>query len=475
MNKNIYRTLLIGLLLQMCVAVEAQTLSWQQCREMALQNNKEITKAKTQMDQIASDVESYKSNFYPRISIIATDIYSTGKGNFTLEGGHLPIYSYSEAAGSYVPNVIVNPDGSYTLSQYADFPSQKLDLKVKNVFMGGIMLNQPLYMGGKITTAYEMSKIGQRMAELNVALTEDDIIVKTDEAYILVIKAKEMIQVAQKYKALLDELMKNVDSAFRHGLKTRNDKMKVQVKLNEAELNITKAENAFRLAKMNLCHYIGLPITSDIDVEAGEAIISGPQESIASNEIDVSNRLEHKLLEMQVEMAKNQVRLTKSDYMPNVVLTGGYTYTNGLELAGKRLINGGQATVGVGVKVPILNFGEGSSKVRSAKAKQQIAQLEQEDMTEKMMLEQQQARNNLEEAAKEVELTKNAFDQAEENVKLSRQQYEVGYETLSDHLESQAIWQKAYADRVDANCQYRLAQVKYQKSLGQISNSVKHQ
>ena len=59
----------------------------------------------------------------------------------------------------------------------------------------------------------------------------------------MVVRAKELGKVAQSYKALLDELMKNVEGAFRHGMKTRNDVMKVQVKLNEATLSIQKANN----------------------------------------------------------------------------------------------------------------------------------------------------------------------------------------------------------------------------------------
>lgn len=55
-----------------------------------------------------------------------------------------------------------------------------------------------------------------------------------------------------------------MESAHKHGLKPQNDVLKVQVKLNESELNIRKADNALRLATMNLCHYIGKPLTADI-------------------------------------------------------------------------------------------------------------------------------------------------------------------------------------------------------------------
>ena len=49
-------------------------------------------------------------------------------------------------------------------------------------------------------------------------------------------------------------------------MKPQNDVLKVQVKLNESELSLRKADNALRLASMNLCHYIGRPLTALIDI-----------------------------------------------------------------------------------------------------------------------------------------------------------------------------------------------------------------
>ena len=84
---------------------------------------------------------------------------------------------------------------------------------------------------------------------MNETLTATEVILKTDQAYALVVKAKEMKTVADTYHAVLAELQKNVESAYKHGLKPQNDVLKVQVKLNESELGIRKAENALRLAK----------------------------------------------------------------------------------------------------------------------------------------------------------------------------------------------------------------------------------
>ncbi len=465
-NKTAY--IIIAMLAVNATTAVAQTLTINECIKLALgDDNKQLIKSRMKEQQMDYELKAYKSNFYPRLNLFAADFYSTASTDLTISGGQLPIYNYSAAAGTFVPNVTMNADGSYSLNQYALFPDQTMKLKLKNMFVGGISITQPIYMGGKISTAYEMAQLGKEMTQVSTSLTRDEVIVSTVEAYILAVKAKEMIVVAQKYHALLDELKKNVESAFSHGLKTRNDVMKVQVKLNEAELNISKAENAYRLAKMNLCHHIGKSLTDDIDVSAGD-MYQAAAGNPAGQTIDISNRPEYILLNQQQMMATQQVKLTRSDYLPQVVAIGSYNYANGGELAGKRLIDNGAATIGIGVKVPLFTFGESKNKIRSAKARQIIAQTEQADLEEKMMLEQQQALNNLDEAQKEVTLTTSAFSQAEENMRLSKQQYEVGYESLSDYLESQAMWQQAYAAKVEAQCQQVLCNFKYLKSVGNI-------
>lgn len=440
----------------------AQTLTLDECVNKALEYNKSLSSAKLKLDQTRFDMKSYKANFYPQFNLMALDFYTTAKGDFTIEGGHLPIYNYVEEAGTFVPNVTKNADGSYTLNQYADFPSQTMKWKLKNMFVGSISVMEPLYAGGKISTAYEMSKLGVNMATENIRLTESEVIVKTHEAYYQAVKAKELGEVARSYKTLLDELKKNVEGAFRHGMSTRNDIMKVQVKQNEAELSIQKADNGYQLAKMNLCHIIGLPLNSEVEVEQTD-----PSANV-SIPMDMGVRPEHAILDNKTELARQQVKLTKSDYLPNVAVGATYSYANGGELAGKKLINNGSASVGVMVKMPLDLFGGGTNKVRSAKAAYQIAQMEQQDFDEQMQLEWAQCKNLFDEAQTEVRLCQTALEQAAENMRLSKQQYEVGFEPLSDYLETQASWQQCSANLVNARCQMQLAQVRLLKAAGNL-------
>ena len=80
--------------------------------------------------------------------------------------------------------------------------------------------------------------------------------------------------------------------------------------------------------------------------------------------------------------------------------------------------------------------------------------------------------NNLDEAKLESELADRSLRQAEENRRVSKSQYEVGLETLSDHLEAQALWQQAYETQVDARFQLYLNYVAYLKAAGTLHDKL---
>ena len=65
-----------------------------------------------------------------------------------------------------------------------------------------------------------MTKIGQRISDENIRMTKSEVIVRVEEAYALAVKASEMVDVSKSYRHLLQELLKTVESAVRHGMRT---------------------------------------------------------------------------------------------------------------------------------------------------------------------------------------------------------------------------------------------------------------
>ena len=112
-----------------------EVLSLSKAQELALDYNKAIHQSKLQFEQLGYDVDAYKSNSYPIISLLLTDLYSTASSSLGISGGNLPIYTFNEALGQFVPNVTPLADGSYRVNQYAFMPDIDMKLKLKNIFV----------------------------------------------------------------------------------------------------------------------------------------------------------------------------------------------------------------------------------------------------------------------------------------------------------------------------------------------------
>ena len=447
------KQLILGLLCLLPFGTYGQEiLSLQQCREMALKHNKQMASALKQTEGAQYMQKSFKGNFFPNFSAYATDMYGSMDGSLKVPGGNLPVF------------IPVRPNFNIPIGA-AYFPGIDLNLKMKNVLMTGVAMEQPLFMGGKIFAAYNMAKLGVQVSRQNERLTASEVILETENAYALLVKAKEMEKVATTYHSLLKELMKVVESAYKHGLKPKNDVLKVQVKLNESELSIRKAQNACRLATMNLCHLIGKPLTSELQIDDAYPYVGNTKGGELAT---IADRPEYVMLDKKVELAKQEVKLQRSELLPKVGVRGSYDYINGIKVNEQKLFDKGGFSVMLNVSVPIFHFGERYNKVRASKAKLEQVRLEQANLNEKMMLELTQVENNLDEARLELDLANRSLDQAAENQRVSKSQYEAGLETLSDHLEAQALWQQAYATQVDAHFQLYLHYVNYLKASGKL-------
>jgi outer membrane protein TolC len=216
---------------------------------------------------------------------------------------------------------------------------------------------------------------------------------------------------------------------------------------------------------MNLCHLIGKQLTETLHISDDFPAI---EQHLEIQIHDISARPEYGLLDKQVDIAKQKVKLSRSELLPQVGIRGSYDYVHGLKVNEQTLFNKGSYSVMLNVTVPLFHFGERINKVRAAKAQLEQTRIEQADLNEKMLLELTQAANNLDEAKLEAALADRSLEQADENRRISKGEYEAGLEPLSDHLEAQALWQQAYETKVDAHFQLYLCYVKYLKAVGRL-------
>lgn len=460
--------MLTGCLMQ-AVMAKAQVLTLDDCVMMAMMSNKQIRATEHMMKEYEHTQKSVYANFFPNISLTASDFYSTIQGSSVMDIAS-PIGAY---AGQQVQNMlplVVNEalerQISQNVTQYVKPLNPDVGFKVKNVMSANVTLEQPLYAGGKISTANRMGKLGVKIASEVHELSREQIIVDVHEAYQLLVKAKEMEVVAHKYDSLLTQVEHDVQSAVKHGMASHNEEMKVAVKKADAELKIRQAENGVRLARMNLCQLIGKPLDSMI-----EPVLPEDDEFIGPIDKDASviNRTEYQLLELNSQLAQEKVRMEKSAYMPQLGVMMNAGVIDGMELLDSKLFRHKfNMTVGAVLKMPLFHANETRHKVAAAKEAMYQEQIRQQELADKMNLDLQRHANEVDEARLELQLRKRNLDRCEENLRVSRSAYTVGMETLSELLVAQVLWQEAYAELVESRYQTKVKMMKWRKAAGKL-------
>jgi outer membrane protein TolC len=424
---------------------------------MATSNNRQSMSAQMQLQKMHFEVKAYWANYLPRIS--AQGIYSYSSSDMRYRK-RIDLFNPDELQASM--NNLPMPDWEKQFfNQIFTNAHMDLDLRIRpsNMFLSGVQLEQPLYTGGKITSAYKMSKIGRRIAQLNVTRTKAEVVLKTDEAYWAYVKVKELHHAALKYRDAVESVLNDARNGVETGMISENDRMKAQVKWGEADLMVREAENGQRLARMNLCMTIGLPLFTPVVLL--DTLPAGLPSTLPETIPDVAVRTEYAMLSKQLEMKKQQVILTRSEFMPQLALGGGYNYFNGVMLNDTKLFDKASFSALVSLKIPITQWIEGDNRVRSAKADYHIAEYQMLESVDMLQLEMMKAYNTLDEALLKTTLAHDDFAQTEENLRIFNDRYELGLETISALLEAQALWQQAWSKFIEAKVALRIAESNY--------------
>ncbi len=464
-------------LMLFALPMQAQSLSLDSCKRLALEHNREVHIAKLGEEKAKSTLWAMRTNFLPKLSAQGVMFYS--EAGYQKDLGIPPFklgqFLKPELLSKIPPSVLqqlpptVLPMIQQKIlpalaQQEVRLPAFSMDLQPKDCYFGSIHLDQPIFMGGKILAAHSMAKVGKRAARFKRELKEEEVLYQTEEAFWLYVKAQELHKVALDYQKTIKEVERLTMNAVKAGMRTKNDELKVQVELSKAELKVEQAKHGVRLALMNLNQILGrelseaLAITYDLD--------SYKLEASSEDALDISARREYALLKEQVELKKQEKRLVRSDFLPHIGVRGSYAYARGGKLNDHLLVDKGGFSAMLTVSVPIFRWGEGFSKVKAARLEQEMAQEELKHFSERMTLELQQKSNIYNEMLLEVQLSKRVLAQAKEHKRVMRNRYEAGLEKMIDYMEAETMYSKASADLIISKTKLALAHSAMLKAKG---------
>ena len=499
------KTLLASLLVVVSSSpMWAQTLTLEQCRQMAIENNRDLQQARTKVEMAGYDKKSALANYFPKVSATGMYLHNTrdisiisddmsvaltnagttvqGSISSTMQTLMGAITSNPAAAMEYMKSpmwqTVMGALSQTDLSQAINALGTEIDNALhpdfSNVYAGVVSLQQPLFMGGKIIAANKVAGLAEQLSKTQYEQQYQQIIVDVDQAYWQIVSIAAKKNLAEAYADLLHQMQKDVAAAVAEGIATESDALTIKVKTNEADMLLTKSINGLGLAKMLLCKEIGLDLSSEITL-ADENLDAVPVPQFGSDkslEEIYEDRSEIKSLDLASRIYEGKVAIARADMLPTVALTSNYLLTNPSAFNGITKDWGGMFNVGVMVNVPIFHGFEAVQKTRKAKAEASLYRSQLEGAKDLVNLQVTQLRKQQSEVLEKVAMAENNLSAAEENLRTATIGFENGVIDASVALAAQTAWLQAHSEYIDAGIELQMTFSNLQKAEGNFKSDI---
>jgi outer membrane protein len=344
------------------------------------------------------------------------------------------------------------------------FPDQNWNADVK--------VQQLIYAGGRITSAFRSAKLTREQALLHYQATLADTLLSVRVAYDDVLVAEQQRAVHEASVQLLTHELEDVQKRFAAGTVPQFDVLRAQVELANERPRLIQAKNDYRVGKDNLLNLLAvhLPKTiwEDVPLRLSDTLEARPYE------IDLPSALA-RALEKRPELAAlrkaqalrhEDLVNAKSGYKPNAQIYGGYQWQSlpyqnniGADLSG--WIAGAQ------LNWSLFDGQLTRGKVMEAKARYEQAQLDVDESGRSIELEVRTDYSNFLEARELLDSQKMVQDQAQEALRLAEARHSAGTGTQLDVLSAQTALTQARTTQVQALHDYALARARLQRALGE--------
>lgn len=502
MNK--YLAFSFGLLTLGILPAGAQRLlSLDSCRAMALRNNKELSISRVKQEVAANVRKSARTMYLPHVSALGgyewtskeISLLSDEQKETLSNLGTSLATGISGKAGemmSQLPQGVwemlgtlgITPEGiagtlgkiTMPLANSVNGVGQGIvdafHTDTRNMFAGAVMVTQPVFMGGSIIAMNKIADIGEDLAANASEQQRQVTLYNIDQAYWQVVSLRHKQKLAQGYLDLVKKLDGDVQKMIKEGVATRSEGLSVSVKVNEAEMMLTKVDDGLVLSKMLLCQLCGMPLSEQVvlideEREDLDAVELAPQLEV---EQALENRPELKQLQNLVDLSKQQTNILKAGNLPQVAVTGGYMVSNPNLYNGFQRKFDGVWNIGVLVRIPVWNWGDVAYKVRASKGATTIARLQMDEAREKITLQVNQSNFQVQEANRKLEMSKANIRKAEENLRTADLGFREGVISSTTVMEAQTAWLQAQSQKIDAEIDVKLSQVNLKKAQGLLGD-----
>ncbi len=399
--------------------------SLKDCVNIAIENNPKIRASVYNELAYKSKIGQAWANYFPKISA-GVDISRSGN-------------TYSNTNNAFYKN-------STTYNTMSYLPSISADML--------------LFDFGKTKASADRAKNLYQASQEDTKENINTVINNIKSAYFNILFAQAQIKVyedtVKDYQLRLDQAW----SFYKLGKKAKVDVVTADYNLGKAKLNLVKAKNILKVARVSLSTIMGVPEYTNYELSDELALNSFDITPDKAIEMAMDVRPELISAQKSAQAAKMNLRASRRQFAPDLGIYGSYGNGIGSEYDLR------SAKVGAGLSYTSLNILKTAKLVSQAKAEYEKSLAELDNTKNSIYYNVKKAYLDLETNKESIIIAKLALDQAREQYRQVTGRYEAGVGDAIELKDGENTYLNARLDFYNAILNYNLSFANLEKEIG---------
>lgn len=333
-----------------------------------------------------------------------------------------------------------------------------------------LSLTQPLYAPGT-WAGVEQGRLQTEQAAIALRRAEQDLILRTAQAYFEVLKAESALTVVKAQQGAIAEQLAQARLGFEVGVATITDTHEAQARFDLTRAQEIEAANAVEVRRRALEKIIQSPLPALATWSVASGLPGVGDKPLADwiRRAEASS-LPVRLAQIDEQIAREGVGRVRADDRPKVNLSASFSDSrNGYLSTGT--IDTQSAKLGVDLTWPLYDGGRTGAGVREAQAGLDKARFDSEERRRQAGLDAREAYLGLVAGLARVQALEAAVQSSQLQIQSTRTGLEVGIRTRVDVLNAQQQGATASRDLDAARYDLLLTGLKLKAAVGELAEA----
>lgn len=329
-----------------------------------------------------------------------------------------------------------------------------------------LALSQPVFNAASWFT-FKQGKVLSQQAALTFDLEQQNLINRTVEAYLGVLRAKSDLETSEAQERAIKRRLDQVNAQFEVGLIANTDVQEAQASYDNARVARISAEgdldNSYEALERLTGKSFNVVGSLSADYPIEEPV---PAQAKPWLEKALAGNLNLKIADLSSESARRAAQAGRAGHYPTLSLTANYDYDNGTAIS-----NQGTDTsaIGLSLSVPLFSGGSVSSKSRELEQNLIETQFNREDSLRQVTQSTRSLLRDLRTGSLSVQALKQSTKSSETALQATEEGYNVGTRNVVDVLQAEQQLFSSQRDYATARFNFIQNLITFKQQLGTLN------